>query len=139
MKKSAFTLMELIIVIGIMAIGSTIALFRFNVIDRIGTRNEIQTFVDDYSYLRDLALSTGTTNTLTFDESGYTMTGYMKKERKLKYVKSLHEDEIKFTLDAYVSANKTTEAYNLDFVSRKDPNIKWSFTIQAVGGYLNEK
>lgn len=139
MKKSAFTLIELIIVLGIISIGSAIAILRFNVVDKIGARNEIQTFVDDYSYLRDLALSNGKTNTLSFDENGYTMTGYIKKERKLKYIKSLHKDKISFTNDAYVSADKTTEAYNLDFVSRKDPNTKWNFTIQAVGGYLNEK
>lgn len=139
MKKSAFTLIELIIVLGIISIGSAIAILRFNVVDKFGARNEIQTFVDDYSYLRDLALSTGSENHMTFIDDYYITRGNTEKVRDLYYIKSLNTEEITFKPNGYVSSTKTVGGYNLIFVSKKDPDIRWYFTIDAVGGYLEEK
>ena len=139
MKRRGFTLIELIVVLAIISISFGVLTLKFSIIDKIGAKNEIQTFVNDYSYLRDLSLSSGTKNFIKFTDSGYILSGYKEKTRDLKYIKSLNTENIRFNEDAYVSSDKIKEAYNLDFVSKKDPNIKWNFTIQAVGGYLSEK
>lgn len=139
MKKSGFTLIELIIVLGIISIGSAIVILRFNVVDKIGARNEIQNFIDDYSYLRDLSLSTGSENYMTFTDDYYITRGTIEKVRELNYIKSLNTEEITFKSNGYVSSPKTVEGYNLIFVSKKDPDVRWYFTIDAVGGYLDEK
>lgn len=139
MKKSGFTLIELIIVLGIISIGSGIAILRFNVVDKIGARNEIQNFIDDYSYLRDLSLSTGTKNCMTFTDDYYITSGYIGKVRDLHYIKSLNTEEIEFYPNGFVNTKKIKEAYNLVFVSKKDPDVRWYFTIDGVGGYLYEK
>lgn len=139
MKRRGFTLIELIVVLAIISISFGVLTLKFSIIDKIGAKNEIQTFVDDYSYMRDLSLSSGTINFIKFTDSGYILSGYKEKTRDLKYIKSLNTENIRFNEDAYVSSDKIKEAYNLDFVSKKDPNIKWNFTIQAVGGYLSEK
>lgn len=139
MKRRGFTLIELIVVLAIIGISFGVLTLNLSIIDKIGAKNEIQTFVDDYSYMRDLSLSSGTINFIKFTDSGYTLSGYKEKTRDLKYIKSLNTENIRFNEDAYVSSDKIKEAYNLDFVSKKDPNIKWNFTIQAVGGYLSEK
>lgn len=139
MKKSGFTLIELIIVLGIISIGSGIAILRFNVVDKIGARNEIQNFIDDYSYLRDLSLSTGKDNCMTFTDDYYITKGYIEKVRELNYIKSLNTEKIEFYPNGFVNTKKIKEAYNLVFVSKKDPDVRWYFTIDAVGGYLDEK
>ena len=139
MKKSGFTLIELIIVLGIISIGSAIVILRFNVVDKIGARNEIQNFIDDYSYLRDLSLSTGTKNCMDLTDDYYITRGTIEKFRDLHYIKSLNTVKITFKPNGYVSSPKTVEGYNLVFVSKKDPEVRWYFTIDAVGGYLDEK
>lgn len=139
MKKSGFTLIELIIVLGIISIGSGIAILRFNVVDKIGARNEIQNFIDDYSYLRDLSLSTGSENYMTFTDDYYITRGTIEKVRELNYIKSLNTEEITFKPNGFVNTISEKEAYNLVFVSKKDPDVKRHFTINAVGGYLDEK
>lgn len=139
MKKSGFTLIELIIVLGIITIGSAIAILRFNVVDKIGARNEIQNFIDDYSYLRDLSLSTGKDNCMTFTDDYYVTKGYIEKVRELNYIKSLNTEKIEFYPNGFVNTKKIKEAYNLVFVSKKDPDVRWYFTIDGVGGYLYEK
>ena len=139
MKKSGFTLIELIIVLGIISIGSAIAILRFNVVDKIGARNEIQNFIDDYSYLRDLSLSTGKDNCMTFTDDYYITKGYIEKVRELNYIKSLNTEKIEFYPNGFVNTKKIKEAYNLVFVSKKDPDVRWYFTIDGVGGYLYEK
>lgn len=136
MKKRAFTLIELIIVLAIISISFLMLIFRFSIIDKIGAENEVKTFVNDYYFARDKAISTGVKIKLVFKDNGYSIGN---KERKLKYIKSLNLDEITFQTGGYVGANSTKEAYNLVFVSKKDPQKQWTFTIQAVGGYLNEK
>lgn len=139
MRRRGFTLIELIIVLAIISIGFGVSVLKFSIVDKIGAKNEIQTFVDDYSYMRDLSLSSGYENHLEFTSNGYTISGVSNKTRNLKYIKALNTSKITFAENAYVSTDKTSDAYNLVFVSKKDPNIKWNFTIQAVGGYLSEK
>ena len=136
MKRRGFTLIELIIVLAIISISFLILTFRFSVIDKIGAENEIKAFVNDYYYARDKAMSTGVEIDLVFKDDSYSIG---KDERKLKYVKSLNSDKITFQTGGYVWAESTKEAYNLVFVSKKDSQKYWKFTIQAVGGYLNEK
>lgn len=139
MKRRGFTLIELIIVLAIIAIGFGVSVFNFTIVDKIGAKNEIQTFVDDYSYLRDLSLSTSFKNYIEFNSNGYTISGVSNKTRNLKYIEALNTSKITFAENAYVSTDKTSDAYNLVFVSKKDSNIRWHFTIEAVGGYLSEK
>ncbi|WP_311480650.1 prepilin-type N-terminal cleavage/methylation domain-containing protein [uncultured Anaerococcus sp.] len=139
MKRRGFTLIELIVVLAIISISFGVLTLKFSIIDKIGAKNEIQTFVDDYSYLRDLSLSTGYKNYIDFTSRGYTMSGVSNKTRNLKYIKALNTSKITFAENAYVSTDKTSDDYNLDFVSKKDPNIKWNFTIEPIGGYLSEK
>lgn len=139
MKKSGFTFIELIVVLGIISIGSAIAILRFNVVDKIGARNEIQNFIDDYSYLRDLSLSTGSENYMDLTDDYYITKGTIEKVRELNYIKSLNTEEITFKPNGFVNTKSEKEAYNLVFVSKKDPEVRWYFTIDAVGGYLDEK
>lgn len=139
MKRRGFTLIELIVVLAIISISFGVLTLKFSIIDKIGAKNEIQTFVDDYSYMRDLSLSSGTINFIKFTDSGYILSGYKEKTRDLKYIKHLNTETITFAQNSYVSSKKNKEGYNLDFVSRKDPNIRWNFTIEPIGGYLSEK
>lgn len=139
MKKRGFTLIELIIVLAIITIGFGVSILKFSIVDRIGARNEIQTFIDDYSYQRALSLSSGTAGSINFTDQGYEISGKKQKSRKLKYIKPYRLTHIDFIWSGYVSSDKNEESYNLVFVSKKDPNRMWSFTIEAVGGYLSEK
>lgn len=139
MKRCGFSLIELIIVLAIISLSFGVLTLKFSIIDKIGAKNEIQTFVDDYSYMRDLSLSSGCANYLRFTDYGYSLSGRTNKTRELKYIKSSNTETITFAENAYVSSEKTSDAYNLVFVSKKDPNIQWNFTIEAVGGYLSEK
>lgn len=135
MKKRAFTLIELIIVLAIISISSLMLIFRFSVIDKIGAENEVKTFVNDYSYARDKALSSGQRIEIVFSSSGYSIGN---TNRDLKYAKSFYVNTITFYPNGYVNVNKTKEDHNIKFVSNKDSQKYWSFTIQAVGGYINE-
>ena len=139
MKRNGFTLIELIIVLAIISIGFGVSILKFSIVDKIGARNEIRTFVDDYSYLRALALSTGSRHCIRFTSDGYEIDFNKKKDRDLKYIESFNVSKIEFRSNGYVNLEKTKEGHNLVFISKKDPNIKWHFTIQAVGGYLSEK
>ena len=139
MKRRGFTFIEIIIVLAIIAIGFGVSILKFSIVDKIGARNEIQTFVDDYSYLRTLSLSSGKSGSISFDIGGYNISGVKNKTRNLKYIEPLNKTIIKFDETGYVSSKKDKDAYNLVFVSKKDPNVKWYFTIEAVGGYLSEK
>lgn len=139
MKKTAFTLIELIIVLAIVSILLGLATLKFSLIDKIGAKSEIQTFIDDYFYLRDLSISSGSENSINFTDYGYKMTGCIAKRRNLKYINSLNTYSINISETGYVSSTKDSDAYNLYFVSKKNPNIKWHVTIEAVGGYLSEK
>lgn len=139
MKRNGFTLIELIIVLAIISIGFGVSILKFSIVDKIGARNEIRTFVDDYSYLRALALSTGDKHYIRFTSDGYEIDFNKKKDRDLKYIESLNVSKIEFYPNGYVNPKKTKEGHNLVFISQKDPNIKWHFTIEAVGGYLSEK
>ena len=152
MKRRAFTFIELIIVLAIISISLTVLVFRFSVIDKIGAESEIKTFVNDYSYARDKALSTGNEIGIDFDGNSYTIfsliyqkygKNYIAKKvvdtkRNLKYVKPLDINEIRFYSTGYVQINNKKE-HNFVFLSRKEQGKHWNFTIQAVGGYLNEK
>lgn len=139
MKKSAFTFIELIIVLAIISIVLGITTLKFSIIDTIGSRNEIHTFIDDYSYVREFSLSSGTRNRIYFTDQGYNISGTVNKVRILKHIKSLNEGKIEFSPTGFVAPVNTKQGHNLVFVSKKDSNIKWDFTIQAVGGYLSEK
>ena len=152
MKRRAFTFIELIIVLAIISISLAVIVFRFSVIDKIGAESEIKTFVNDYSYARDKALSTGNDIGIDFEGSSYTIfsliyqkygKNYITKKvvdtkRNLKYVKPLDINEIRFYSSGYVQINDKKE-HNFEFLSRKEQGKHWNFTIQAVGGYLNEK
>lgn len=152
MKRRAFTFIELIIVLAIISISLTVLVFRFSVIDKIGAESEIKTFVNDYSYARDKALSTGNDIGIDFEANSYTIfsliyqkygKNYITKKvvdtkRNLKYVKPLDINEIRFYSSGYVQINDKKE-HNFEFLSRKEQGKHWNFTIQAVGGYLNEK
>ena len=152
MKRRAFTLIELIIVMAIISISFVVLVFRFSIIDKIGAESEIKTFVNDYSYARDKALSTGKEIEINFDGNFYTIKPvtyhisgeiYTKKDEKevkrdLKYIKSLDINKISFYPSGYVQINDKKE-HNFKIVSKKDRQKCWFFTIQAVGGYLNEK
>lgn len=152
MKRRAFTFIELIIVLAIISISLTVLVFRFSVIDKIGAESEIKTFVNDYSYARDKALSTGNDIGIDFEGSSYTIfsliyqkygKNYITKKvvdtkRNLKYVKPLDINEIRFYSSGYVQINDKKE-HNFEFLSRKEQGKHWNFTIQAVGGYLDEK
>lgn len=152
MKRRAFTFIELIIVLAIISISLTVIVFRFSVIDKIGAESEIKTFVNDYSYARDKALSTGNEIGIDFDGNSYTIfsliyqkygKNYIAKKvvdtkRNLKYVKPLDINEIRFYSSGYVQINDKKE-HNFEFLSRKEQGKHWNFTIQAVGGYLDEK
>ncbi|WP_296113186.1 prepilin-type N-terminal cleavage/methylation domain-containing protein [uncultured Anaerococcus sp.] len=139
MKKSAFTLIELIIVIGIISLGLAIVSLRFNIVDEIGAKNEIKTFVNDYNYARDMALSSGTTQYIKFEDNSYSLVGKINIKRNFKYVKCNNTKEIKINDNAYVVIDKEKEAHNLKFTSKKNPDKKWTLGIEAVGGYINEK
>lgn len=135
MKKRAFSLIELIIVLAIISISFFILIFKFSIIDRIGAENEIKAFVNDYSYARDKALSTGKKMKIVFKNDGYEIG---EIERKLKYVECMNTSEITFQETGYVLVNKTEESHSIVFASKKKPQKKWTFTIQAVGGYIYE-
>lgn len=152
MKRRAFTFIELIIVLVIISISLAVIVFRFSLIDKIGAESEIKTFVNDYSYARDKALSTGNEIGIDFEGNSYTIfsliyqkygKNYIAKKvvdtkRNLKYVKPLDINEIRFYSSGYVQINDKKE-HNFEFVSRKEQGKHWNFTIQAVGGYLDEK
>ena len=153
MKRRAFTLIELIIVLAIISISFIVLVFRFSIIDKIGAESEIKTFVNDYSYARDKALSTGKDIEIIFEGGSYTIIDLIfdgdgnnliseqvvDTKRDLNYIKSLDINKIIFYSNGYVQINKTKEEYNFEFLSRKEQGKHWNFTIQAVGGYLNEK
>ena len=153
MKRRAFTLIELIIVMAIISISFVVLVFRFSIIDKIGAESEIKTFVNDYSYARDKALSTGKDIEISFEGDSYTIKPvkylyrdeiYTPKEekkiiRELKYIEPIDINKITFYSNGYVLVNNTKEDHNFELVSKKDQQKYWFFTIQAVGGYLNEK
>ena len=157
MKRRAFTLIELIIVMAIISISFVVLVFRFSVIDNIGAQNEVKTFLNDYSYARDMALSSGLTQRIKFEDGGYKIECSVSSDdlekkvpikRKLKYVEYLKVSEnknlknnfleIEFQETGYVYVNSWKYDFRLDFVSKKDLQKKWTFTIQAVGGYIYE-
>lgn len=76
---------------------------------------------------------------MTFTDDYYITKGYIEKVRELNYIKSLNTEKIEFYPNGFVNTKKIKEAYNLVFVSKKDPDVRWYFTIDGVGGYLYEK
>ncbi len=138
MKKRAFSLIELIIVLAIISISFFILVFRFSIIDRIGAENEIKAFVNDYSYARDTAISTGFDSSIIFTDQGYEIKREENIKRELKYIDSLNVSEMVFYNSGYVLINKTKSDHKVVFTSKKDPQKKRTFTIEAVGGYIYE-
>ncbi|MGO3018086.1 MAG: pilus assembly FimT family protein [Anaerococcus sp.] len=59
MKKKAFTLIELIIVMGIISLIMSIMTIRFDLVKRVKEKNEINTILADINYCKEKARVTG--------------------------------------------------------------------------------
>lgn len=59
MKKKAFTLLELIVVMGIISLIMSIMAIRFNLVKRVKEKNEVNTILADINYCKEKARVTG--------------------------------------------------------------------------------
>lgn len=139
MKKRAFTLIELIIVIGIIAILYSIANLRFTLVDQTGFEEEVQTFVNDYNYSRQKAMARKVPNWINFDSKSSYESNDGDIKRKLKHSEFMVDKySINFMENGNIKLEKN-QSYDLIFYSKKNPEKFRRFTIGAIGGYLSEK
>lgn len=139
MKKRAFTLIELIVVIGIIAILYSITNLRFTLVDQTGFEEEVQTFINDYNYSRQKAMARKVPNWINFDSKSSYESNDREIKRKLKHSEFMVDKyDIKFMENGNVRPEKD-QSYDLIFYSKKNPEKFRRFTIGAVGGYLSEK
>lgn len=98
MKKKGFTLLELIVVLFIMSIIIGIASVRFNIINKIKAKNEIQTLINDVDYAKVKAMTVGEITRITFYKNKYIV-----KISDIRY-----DDEIVRNLDFLTFENFST-------------------------------
>lgn len=69
MKKKAFTLIELIIVMGIISLMLSIIAIRFDIVKKVKEKNEINTILADMNYCKEKARVTGVKYSFSIDGS----------------------------------------------------------------------
>lgn len=148
MKKKAFTLLELIAVLSIISILLIIPSLKLGIIDRLGFKNELETFKNDYSYARQRALASGEYYYLYFiGDSYYLSRSYENKpsspdlKRDLKYMEADVNPKIDFKDNGHVSVDRKINngSYRIEFHSKGDNSKKKTLVIAAIGGNISEK
>lgn len=144
--KKAFTLLELIIVLAIIATITAIPLLKVSIIDDLAADIEVEAFVNNYNLARQKAMSTGGRYYLLLRKDFYYMgesyTSDVSKDDPqsvtFKHVNYLYRDNtIEFREDGYVRP-KDGGSFELAFKNKQSKKIR-KFTISALTGYLDEK
>lgn len=104
MKKKGFSLIELIVVIAIVSITSFMALFKFNILNKIKAKNEVNLLMNDLYYAKERAIASGQEVRVSFKEDKYYIRFYnnsyfngpkLEKERSLSYLKLKISPDVK--------------------------------------------
>lgn len=144
--KKAFTLLELIIVLAIIATITAIPLLKVSIIDDLAADIEVEAFVNNYNLARQKAMARGTNYYLILKKDSYYIGenhgSIVNKDGKddinFKHINYLYIDNtIKFREDGYASP-VDGGSFKLAFVNKKSKKIR-KFTISAITGYLDEK
>lgn len=144
--KKAFTLLELIIVLAIIATITAIPILKVSLIDDIAADIEVEAFVNNYNLARQKAMARGTNYYLILRKDSYYIGekhgSIVNKDRKddinFKHINYLYIDNtIEFRADGYASPIYGG-SFQLAFMNKKSKKIR-KFTIYALTGYLDEK
>jgi prepilin-type N-terminal cleavage/methylation domain-containing protein len=71
MKKRAFSLIELVLVVSIISLLLSIALVKLDVVNRVREKSEINSLLSDVNFCKEKARVTGFDYKLVFKENGY--------------------------------------------------------------------
>lgn len=71
MKKRGFSLIELIVVVALMSIISLVALLKFNILNKIKAKNEVNLLINDLYYAKERALASGQDVRVKFKDDKY--------------------------------------------------------------------
>lgn len=113
MRKRGFSLVELIVVLAIISILSSLFLIKSGIYRNIKEKNEAQTLLADINYCRQKALSSGHSYSLKINEGSYTIkniTNIKNNEYKLvkiKYLKPIKTYVLEFRPNGVVINAKT--------------------------------
>ncbi|NVF11026.1 type II secretion system protein [Anaerococcus sp. AGMB00486] len=104
MKKRGFSLVELIIVLAIISVLSSVFIIRSGIYRNIKEKNEAKTLFADLNYCREKALSSGHIYSFKAVDDTYT----------IKNITDINNNDDKYVKFRYLRANKT---YKLKFRS----------------------
>lgn len=71
MKKRGFSLIELIVVVALMSLISLVAILKFNILNKIKAKNEVNLLINDLYYAKERALASGNDVKVKFKDDKY--------------------------------------------------------------------
>ncbi len=133
--KKGYSLIELVLVIGIISILISISVLNFGIIDSYIGKNTVNRFAMDIRRCRNLAIESNYYSTLTYDSSGYNYSCNGNDSEFFDFPKgtSISESTLKFNNRGIPS--KDTPRTIVISVKNRD----YSISIEHVTGRINTK
>ena len=126
MKKRAFTLVELIIVISIISIFASLSLVKFNILGRVEEEREIKTFIADMTFCKEKSMVTGLTYSCTFSKKAYVINSSVNFTGKAPKIKPIKR---KFRHLDFTNAQSRLSSGKIKFYYLSSPSEAFSFKI----------
>lgn len=139
MKSRAYTLLELVLVMAIMAILLTAISLKADVVEKYRAKQQIKELVLDLNYVRNFAEKTNTRTSLNITDKGYSFTLADEKKDVIfsKYIKITEKNvnDIKFTGLGKPAFPKSSNTSGHIYFQIDDK--KYRVTIVPVTGKIN--
>lgn len=148
MKKKAYTLLELIIVLGIISLLMSVVALKFDIVKKVRIKNELNTMVADMNYCKQKARVTGVDYGFAIDDDRSYSVQRLKLDNQDKLiptrVKTVRFKELEITGNNLKGGNQisfkpTGSVANPGTISVKGLDKSYSISIGVAGANIQVK